>query len=78
MSTDLHSTHTVLLIFVLQKVPKFFNSLVLEQYKQIKESSLLKTLETFGNSVTRVFFLPLLSFNFDEQLSSNFHRFVIC
>ena len=27
--------------------------------------------------MTRVFFLPLLSRNFDNQLSSNFHRFVI-
>ena len=27
-------------------------------------------------SVTRVFFLSLLSRNFDHQLSSNFHRFV--
>ena len=27
--------------------------------------------------VTRVFFLPLLSRNFDDQLSSNVHRFVI-
>ena len=27
--------------------------------------------------VTRVFFLSLLSHNFDDQLSSNFHRFVI-
>ena len=27
--------------------------------------------------VTRVFFLPLFSRNFDDRLSSNFHRFVI-
>ena len=29
-------------------------------------------------SVTRVFFLPLLSRNFDDQLRSNYHRFVTC
>ena len=28
--------------------------------------------------VTRVFFLTLLSRNFDDPLSSNFHRFVVC
>ena len=47
----------------------YYVFLVINQRNQASESTQLR--------VTRVFFLPLLSHNFDYQLSSNFHRFVI-
>ena len=44
---------------------------------EVSKSSIWKRATLCDHGATRVFFLSLISCNFDDRLSSNFHRFVI-